>query len=157
MAVRVKKTLLILIRSESKSLRTEHLLECAPQRDVDFGHADEMTELDQAGHPKTGVGHTARHDCGKMRQVRFDIDGDAMQRDPALQPYPDRGDLVLEAGALVRPTDPDADAILAPLAANVEAGKRADDPFLECCDVSANVGPSPLQIEHDISDPLAGA
>ena len=73
-----------------------------------------------------------------------------------LQSYADRGDLVLETRSPVRPPDPDADAILAPLAAHVECGKGPDDPLLEARDVGPHIGPPPLQVEHHIGHPLAG-
>jgi hypothetical protein len=56
---------------------------------------------------------------------------------------------------LVRPFDPDADAILAALAAHVEGGKGPDDPFLQTGDVGAHVRSSPFQVQHRIGDPLA--
>ena len=46
---------------------------------------------------------------------------------------------------------------LAPLAAHVEGGERADDPFLERGDEAAHVRRAALEIEHHIADPLAGA
>ena len=58
--------------------------------------------------------------------------------------------------AFVRPAHPDADAVLAPLAAHVEGGKRADDPFLQCGDEAPHVRPAPAQIEHHIGHALAG-
>ena len=80
-----------------------------------------------------------------------------MERDPAPQPDADRGDLVLMAGALVRPPDPDADAILAALAAHVEGRQRPDDPFLEARHIGPHVGLPSLQVEHHIGHALAGA
>src|SRR4051794_29566471 len=91
-----------------------------------------------------------------MRQLRLDIDGDAVERHPAPQPDADRRDLVLVAGAFVRPRDPNADAVLAAFAAHIEGGERADDPFLEAGDIGPHVWPPPFQVEHDIGDPLAG-
>ena len=79
-----------------------------------------------------------------------------MQRHPALDADADRGDLVLVAVALVRPPHPHADAVAAPLAAHVESGERADDPFLEGGDEAAHVRRAALEVEHHIGDPLAG-
>ena len=93
----------------------------------------------------------------KCVELRLDIDRDAVERHPAPQPDADGGDLVLKAGALVRPRDPDADAVLAPFAANIEGRQRPDDPFLEARDIGPHVGPPPLQVEHHIGHPLAGA
>src|SRR5690348_9143671 len=92
-----------------------------------------------------------------MRQLRLDIDRNAMERDPAPQPYADRGDLVLVLWPLVRPPDPDADAVLAPLAADVEGGQGPDDPFLQRRDIGPDIGAPTLQIEHHVSHALAGA
>src|SRR5262245_33773097 len=96
------------------------------QRDVDLGHAAGMVELDDGVDAKARIGHAAGDYRCKMLQLRLDIDGDAMEGDPALQADTDGGDLVLVAGALVRPPDPNPDAILAPLAADVEGDQRPD-------------------------------
>ena len=95
--------------------------------------------------------------ASKWRQVGLDIDGDAVERHPAPQPHADGGDLVLETLALVRPSHPDADAILAPLAAHVEGCERPDDPFLQTRHIGPHVRPPALQVEHHIGHPLAGA
>ena len=58
--------------------------------------------------------------------------------------------------ALVRPAHPDADAVLAPLAAHVEGGERADDPFLQRRDEAAHVRAAALEVEHHIGHALAG-
>src|SRR5204863_9563744 len=73
------------------------------------------------------------------------------------QPHADGSDLVFEPKTLVRPVHPDADAILAPLAAHVESRQGPDDPFFEARHIGEHVGPPPLQVEHDIGYPLAGA
>src|ERR1700730_4280052 len=80
-----------------------------------------------------------------------------MERHPALQPHADGGDLVFKTRTLVGPFHPDPDAILAPLAAHVESGKGADDPFLQARYIGPHVRPPPLQVEHRIGHPLAGA
>ena len=116
-----------------------------------------MAEIEQAGDAVARVGDAARHDAGEMRQVAIDIERDAVQADPALHPDADGGDLVLVAGTLVGPAHPDADAILAPLAGDVERRQGADDPFLQRGHEAADVGAAPLEVEHHIGDPLAGA
>ena len=58
--------------------------------------------------------------------------------------------------ALVRAPHPDADAVVAPLAAHLEGRERADDPFLERGDEAAHVRAAALEVEHDIGDALAG-
>src|SRR5262249_48029134 len=94
---------------------------------------------------------------GEVRELRLDIDGDAMEGHPAAQPHADSGDLVLVTVALVGALDPNADAVLAPLAAYVELHQRADDPFLQTRHIGAHVGAAALQVEHHIGHALAGA
>ncbi len=84
-----------------------------------------------------------------------------MKGHPAPHPYADRGDLVfgrlaVRAAWLIRPCDPDADAILPPLAMHAELRERGNDPIFESRDEGADVLPAAAQIEHDIGDPLAG-
>ena len=59
--------------------------------------------------------------------------------------------------ALVGPAHPDADAVLAPLAAHVEGGERADQPFLQRRHIAPHVRPAALEVEHHIGDALARA
>ncbi len=98
----------------------------------------------------------------KWLELRLDIDGDAVKAHPAPQPDADGGDLVLGRRPVgerrtIRPHHPDADAVLAPLTAHVEGGKRADDPLLERRDEGADILAPALEVEHHIRDPLAGA
>ena len=79
-----------------------------------------MPRSAKAGDAVALLAHPARHDAGKMRQVRIDIERHAVQRHPLFHADADGGDLVLVAFAFVRPAHPDADAVLAPLAAHVE-------------------------------------
>src|SRR3981081_779926 len=122
----------------------EHLLERLPERDIEIRHGQGTAEINQTGDAVARIRDAAGDDRVEMPEVRLDVDGDAVERDPAPQPYADGGDLVFEAWALVRPADPDADAILAPLAAHVEGGQRPDDPFLETSHIGPHVGPPPL-------------
>jgi len=92
-----------------------------------------------------------------MREVGIDVDRQAVQRHPLLHTDADGGDLVLVAVALVGPAHPDADAVFAPLAAHVEGGQRADDPFLQRGDEAAHVRPAPPEVEHDVGHTLAGS
>ena len=83
-----------------------------------------------------------------------------MERHPLAQADADRRDLVLrdrpvKTARLVRPLDPDPDAIFPLEAAQVEARERGDDPGFERGDEGAHIGPAPLQVEHDIGHPLA--
>ena len=99
----------------------EHLLKSLPQRDVDIRHGREVTEIGEAGDTKARVGDAAGDDRVKVREIRLDVDGNAVERHPAPEPHADRSNLVLEVYALVRPPDPDADTVLATLAATLNA------------------------------------
>ena len=57
--------------------------------------------------------------------------------------------------ALLGPPHPDADPVLAPLAADVHGVERADQPGLERRDETAQIRVAPLQVEHDIGHALA--
>ncbi len=63
--------------------------------------------------------------------------------------------LSLGLRALVGALHPDADAILAPLAAHVEGVQRADDPVLQRRDEDPEVALAAVEVEHDIGHPLA--
>ena len=76
----------------------------------------------------------------KCDKLGLDVERDAVQRHPARDADADGGDLVLVAAALVRPPHPDADAVLAPLAADVEGRQRPDQPFLERGDIGRTSG-----------------
>src|SRR5215510_8174458 len=119
-------------RPHSCSCRAKQRLELAPQHHVDLRHGHRNAEINKARHTIALPGHAARHDALEMRELGFHVERHAMERDPALHPDPDRGDLVLAAVfgslALVGPAHPYADPILAPLAADVEGGKCADHP-----------------------------
>ena len=65
--------------------------------------------------------------------------------------YTDRGDLGFRACG---GRHPDTDPARAPLRADRERGERADDPFLKAVDEGADVDAAPLEIEHDVGDPL---
>src|SRR6266702_953029 len=136
--------------------RAKYLRKGLPERDIDVGHGHGEAEVDQGGDAVTGIDDAAGHDRREMRKIRLDVDRDAVERDPAPQADADRGDLVLKAFALVGALDPDPDAVLAALAADVEGGQRPDDPFFQPGVVGAYVRPALLQVEHDIGDPLAG-
>ena len=77
--------------------------------------------------------------ASKCDKVRLDVDGDAVERHPAPQPHADGGDLVFMARPLVRPVDPDPDAILAPFAPDIEGRERADDPGLQARHIGPHV------------------
>lgn len=89
-----------------------------------------------------------------MRQVRLIIEREAVQHHPVLHANADRGDLVLEALALVRPPYPNADSVFAALALHIEYGKGADDPFLDSNDETTHIRCAQVEIDHDVGDPL---
>jgi hypothetical protein len=123
---------------------------------VYLGHADRQAEINQARHAVALFRYAAWHDPGKMRQVRLDVQRDAVQRHPLAHANTDGGDLVLVAVAFVGTPHPDADAVVAPLAAHIECSKRLDDPLLQGADEHAHVRLSPVEVEHHISHALAG-
>src|SRR5262249_15209404 len=90
-----------------------------------------------------------------MRKLGMDVERDAVQADPALHADADRGDLVLAAARPVVAANPDADAVVAALALDVEGGERADDPFFERDDEAAHVAAAALEVEHQVDDALA--
>src|SRR5207253_9945524 len=100
--------------------RSEPLLAFAPQHRVNFadGHFD--AQICEAGHAVTRLGNAAWHNSSIMGEIAVDVERDPVQRHPALDPDADGRDLVLVLGAFVLPLHPHADAIFAPLAADVE-------------------------------------
>src|SRR5262252_2976438 len=78
-----------------------------------------------------------------------------MQRHPLLHANAYSGDFVLTACALFRPTDPDADAILAPFGTHIERGDGAYDPFFKAGNESANIRAATPEVEHHVGDSLA--
>src|SRR6478752_7416787 len=114
-------------RQENASKRNalaENLPEALSQLEIDVLHRHRMAEIDEARDAEFCVLDAAGHDAGEMLQLRLDIDRNAVQRHPALQPHADRRDLVFMAVALVRTAHPDADPPVAPLAADVEGCQR---------------------------------
>src|SRR3546814_4190535 len=89
-----------------------------------------------------------------MLEIRLEVDGDAVEGDPAPDANADGGDLVLAAAAS---RDPDADPAVSPFAPDVEAGKRLDHPFLQVVDEAADIRIAALQVEHDVGHALSWA
>src|SRR5690606_32766823 len=73
--------------------RAENFGEGSLQRKVEVGHRNRQAEVYEAGHAM--VGDTAWHDTGEVLEVGLDIDGDAVEANPAPEPDADRGDFVL--------------------------------------------------------------
>ena len=62
---------------------------------------------------------------------------------------------ILSSAALVGPAHPDADLVLAPLAADREGRERGDQPALERGDEAAHIRRAPVEVEHHIGDALS--
>src|ERR1700751_1924727 len=101
-----------------------------------------------------GVGPAARHDAPKGRQIGRDIERKTVQCHPTLYANADRGNLILKTWPFVGAVHPDADPIAPPLAAYVETGERANEPFFQRGNKAAHIGRAPLEIEHPIDDAL---
>src|SRR5690606_38947740 len=137
----------------------ENVLESLLEGNVEVSHRHWKAEVDKTG--DAVICDATRHDSAKVRQVWFDIDGNAVEAHPAPEPDADGGDLVLRRRAVchgrpIRPDDPDADPVFSPFAAYIESGQCGDDPFLERGDEGAYILAPPFQVQHDVSDPLAG-
>ena len=90
-----------------------------------------------------------------MIEVGIDIEGDAVKRDPAPQPYTDGRDLVLDPRSAIGARNPHADTVLAAFSPDVEIGEGGDDPALKRADKRAHVLAAPLEVQHRIGDALA--
>src|SRR5690625_4567891 len=105
-------------------------------------------------------GNAAGDDPIIMREIRFDIDRDAVKRHPTPHAHAYSGDLVLGRTSirerrLVRTADPDPDPALAALSPNLEIRKRRHHPALQRGDIAAQIPPARGQVQHDIGDALA--
>ena len=95
-----------------------------------------------------------------MRQVRFNVQRDAVPTHPSGDADADGADLGLHAGRRIG--HPDADAAVPALALDVEAVEGADQPFLQPVNVASDVlgGDAAMgtgQVEHDVGCALARA
>ena len=93
----------------------------------------------------------------EVREVRLDVQADAVEGHPAPDPDADGGDLVLRGLALVGPAHPHPDPVLPALAADVEGIEGGDDPGLQGRHVAAQVRRAAVQVQHHIGHALAGA
>src|SRR3974390_91266 len=122
----------------------EQRLEFPSQHYVDFCYRHRDAEINETGDAVSLLAHPTGHDTEEMRKVGIDIERHAMQRHPLLHADTNGGDLVLMSLAFVGPAYPDADAIFAPLAAYIESGERADNPFFQRGHEAAHVRPAPF-------------
>src|SRR4030095_14729242 len=60
--------------------RAEHGFEGPAHGVVDLGHRHRHSKVDKARHAM--LADTARHDAGEVRQVRLDVEADAVEADP---------------------------------------------------------------------------
>src|SRR5690606_19031392 len=77
--------------------------------------------------------------------------------DPPAHLHADRGDLILPGPAGPLALHPDPDAALAHVGGHAELAQSADDPLLQSAHEGAHVAAAPVQVQHDIGHPLAGA
>src|ERR1051325_2002316 len=112
-------------RGDNSSHRPEHPFKRCLQGRIGVGHGDGDAEIGEAGDAMAA--HAARHDPGKVRQVRRNVERDAVIGHPVADAHADGGDLVLAA---VAPRHPNADAVRAPLARDAELRQCADQPRL---------------------------
>src|SRR3546814_16496170 len=84
--------------------------------------------IDQAGDAVPA--DAAGHDAVEMRQLRLDVQGDAVEGHPAPDPHADGGALVLAPGLVaVGAAHPDPDPAVATLAGDAEPVEGSDPPF----------------------------
>lgn len=103
----------------------------------------------KAGDPK--FGDAAGHDPGEVRQVRSDIQREAVESDPMFDPDPKGADLRF----LGTFPDPDPNAPLGTMRFNSKLFQRVNHPALEGPDEAANVLAALFKVENYISDTLA--
>ena len=96
----------------------------------------------------------AGHDAGEMREVRLDVDRDAVERHPVAHADADGGDLVF-ARSPRRTQTPTRSSRRSPLTLNCV--ERVDHPLLEAGHEGAHVAAAALEVEHHIGHALAGA
>lgn len=90
-----------------------------------------------------------------MRQVRVDVNGDAVKADASPDANAERGNLVLNAKALCRTLHPYADTSLPQLTGDAELRQRLDNHTLQKLHKTPNVSSkSPLHVDEDIGNPL---
>src|SRR5260221_14158026 len=115
-------------------LRTENLGEGRFHRGVDRAHRDDDALARERRDAMRA--DAAGNDATIVVEIRGDVEGNAVEAHPMPHADAERGDLALASAALV---DPDTDAAGAPLAPEIEAGQRADHPFLEPLDIGTQV------------------
>src|SRR5215212_4357998 len=70
-------------------------LEGLPQHGIRLGHRHREPEIHEAG--DAVLPNTTRDDAGEMREIRLNVEANAVICHPAADPNPDRGDLVLRS------------------------------------------------------------
>ena len=93
-----------------------------------------------------------------MGEIRVDVQRQAVHRNPARDPNPDRGDLPpADPVDVVRgPTDPDARGPGVTPRRQSEISQRVDDGLLEQADPGVDSEADPIEIDDRIRDQLTG-
>ena len=101
----------------------------------------------------------AGHNPLIVAEIRADVQRYAVEADPAPEPDADGGYFVFLSGetAMTAPVDPDPDATVPAFTVYAKARQGNDHPFLQVPNELAYVAPALVQVQHDVSDPLAGA
>ena len=98
------------------------------------------------------VGDSARDDESKTREVRIDVQREAVARNPSRDPHADCGELVLPSGR----SDPDPCETSDPSRGDAEFPDSANQHLFEIAHVPVDVAPVGLQIDDRIADELTG-
>src|SRR4249920_615177 len=124
--------------------RAKRFLERRSERGIDASHIGINAKRGEAGDRHV---QPARHDAGEMREVRIDVEADAMKAHPVAETDADARDLGF--------SDKHSDLSLVALAFDIEPSERGDEPVFKRVHESAHVAAAAPKVEHDISDALA--
>ena len=119
----------------------EQPLELPPQRHVDLRQRHRVAEIDQAGDAVARVGDAAGHDAGEVRQVRIDVERDAVRLTQRLSRMP------MAAILSSWPAPRSGRATHTPTRSSrrsprtLKRGERPDQPLLQRRDEAAHVRP----------------
>ena len=123
-----------------------------PKRRIHLVQGAVNAEVLQACHAMSG--DAAGYDTGEMGQIGGDVERYPMIAHPAANAHADGGDLVFAA---VVANHPDADSAGPSFAVHAQCSQCRDQPGFQVTHKGPDIGVAPLQIEHDIGNPLAGA
>ena len=97
--------------------------------------------------------NAARNYATEMRQVRCDINGESVKRDPALYAHTERADFRF-IGSIA---DPNPDTSIGAMRTKPKVFERVDHPAFESMDEAADILSASFEVQHHVTDPLAGA